>query len=829
KYLRFFAPYPRLSAKDVARFTQVDYVDRVALIITLGENMIGVGRYDRLENDQAEVAFLVEDAHQGRGIAQLLLEHLADAARERGITKFVAEVLPQNRRMAQVFADAGYRVQKGYDDGVLMVEFAILPTNTSVGVMERREHRAESRSIRRLLTPGRMVLLGPGSRVQELVVSTVRGGFRGEVIAVSTDDVPVSGVPSASSIATVDGAIDLAVVAVPTTELGGVVIDAAHKGAHGLVVLTGGGDGGHDNRTVVNLARAYGVRAVGPDALGVINTDSEVGLNASPAPMPRAGVVGLFCQSAAIGVSLLNYTLQHDLGLSSFLSTGDFADVTGNDVMQFWEDDDNTLVCLLSLDSIGNPRKFSRIVRRLARRKPVIVFSPGRADRADHYGVRGGLGHAEEAAIDALFRQNGVIVTHRRQGMIDAARVVSRQPLPTGPRVQLITNSATLARQMAATAEASGLVLKPEPLILAPNAGADEFQAAAGEALGDDRCDSVICTAVSPYGRDDAVEDALEALAEHAEKPLICVLLDFRGPIPPSHQPDGMGQLVTFSSPGDAVRALGSVTEYAGWLARDPGAVPLLDIDELAAKRLVNRILAQHPSGRTLTQDESAELLGAYGIPLVTKTEVHTLEEAIATAESLGWNVVLKASAPELRARPDQAAVYRNLDDVGEMTYAWEDLTDVVSGLGFGREQAIAAAAPVVQKMAPAGVALVVRSREDAAFGPILSLGLDGLASELLGDVVHRVPPLTTVDAAGMVRGLRAAPLLFGRENSPGVNVAAVEDLLHRVAQLADDLPQLAALALSPCVASLTGMAVLGASIRLAPTDDQRDPMARVL
>ena len=830
KYLRFFAPYPRLSAKDVARFTQVDYIDRVALIITLGENMIGVGRYDRLENDQAEVAFLVEDAHQGRGIAQLLLEHLADAARERGITKFVAEVLPQNRRMAQVFADAGYRVQKGYDDGVLMVEFAILPTDTSVGVMERREHRAESRSIRRLLTPGRMVLLGPGSRVQELVVSTVRGGFRGEVIAVSTDDCPVSGVPSASSIATVDGSIDLAVVSVPTAELGGVVIDAAHKGAHGLVVLTGGGDGGHDNRTVVNLARAYGVRAVGPDALGLINTDSEVGLNASPAPMPRAGVVGLFCQSAAIGVSLLNYTLEHDLGLSSFLSTGDFADVTGNDVMQFWEDDDTTLVCLLSLDSIGNPRKFSRIVRRLARRKPVIVFSPGRADRADHYGVRGGLGHAEEAAIDALFRQNGVIVTHRRQGMIDAARVVSRQPLPTGPRVQLITNSATLARQMAATAEAAGLVLKPEPLILATNAGADEFQAAAGEALGDDRCDSVICTAVSPYGRDDAVEEALEALAAHAEKPLICVLLDFRGP-DPARATSRTAWASWSPSPHPATRSGPSARSPS-----TPGGWPAIPVPSrcwtstswppsgwsTGSWPSTRRVA---PSPRTSRPSCSA----AYGIPLVTKTEVRTLEEAIATAEALGWNVVLKASAPGLRARPDQAAVYRNLDDAGEMTYAWQDLTDVVSGLGFGREQAIAAAAPVVQKMAPPGVALVVRSREDAAFGPILSLGLDGLASELLGDVVHRVPPLTTVDAAGMVRGLRAAPLLFGRENSPGVKVAAVEDLLHRVAQLADDLPQLAALALSPCVASLTGMAVLGASIRLAPTDDQRDPMARVL
>jgi acyl-CoA synthetase (NDP forming)/RimJ/RimL family protein N-acetyltransferase len=829
KYLRFFAPYPRLSARDVARFTQVDYIDRVALIITLGEQMIGVGRYDRIENDQAEVAFLVEDAHQGRGIAQLLLEHLADAARERGITKFVAEVLPQNRRMAQVFADAGYRVHKGYDDGVLMVDFAILPTDTSVGVMERREHRAESRSIRRLLTPERMALLGPGARVQELVNSIVRGGFRGHVIAVSTDAHPVSGVPQAPSIAAVPGSVDLAVVSVPTAELGGVVIDAAHKGAHALVVLTGAGDGQDDNRTVVNLARAYGVRAVGPDALGLINTDTQVALNASPAPMPRAGVVGMFCQSAAIGVSLLNYALGADLGLSSFLSTGDFADVTGNDVMQFWEDDDATKACLLVLDSIGNPRKFSRIVRRLARRKPVVVFAPGRADRADHYGVRGGLGHAEEAAVDALFRQNGVIVTHRRQGMIDVARVVARQPLPRGPRVQLITNSGTLARQMATTAEAAGLALKPEPLVLPTNAGAADFHDAASKALADERCDSVVCTAVSPYGRDDAVEDALEALAQGAEKPLICVLLDFRGSIPPSEVPDGMGQLVTFSSPGDAVRALGAVTDYAGWLARDPGAVPLLDTDEHAAKRLVNRVLAQESRGRTLTQDEAAELLGAYGIELVKKSEVRTLEEAIAVAEGLGWDVVLKASAPGLRSRPDQAAVYRNIDNVDELRYAWQDLVEVVSGLGFDREQVIAAAAPVVQKMAKPGVALVVRSREDAAFGPIVSLGLDGLASELLGDVVHRVPPLTTVDAAGMVRGLRAAPLLFGREGAPGVNVPAVEDLVHRVAQLADDLPQLASLTLSPCVASLRGLAVLGASIRLAPTDDQRDPMARVL
>ena len=619
KFLRFFAPYPRLSARDVARFTQVDYIDRVAFIITLGEQMIGVGRYDRIEDDQAEVAFLVEDAHQGRGIAQLLLEHLADAARERGITRFVAEVLPQNRRMAQVFADAGYRVHKGYDDGVLMVDFPILPTDTSVGVMERREHRAESRSIRRLLTPGRMVLLGPGARVQELVVATLSGGFRGEVIAVSTDGVEVSGVRSAPSIAAVEGAIDLAVVSVPTAQLGGVVIDAAHKGAHGLVVLTGGADGAHDNRTVVNLARAYGVRAVGPDALGLINTDYEVGLNASPAPMPRQGVVGLFCQSAAIGVSLLNYARKQDLGLSSFLSTGDFADVTGNDVMQYWEDDDRTAVCLLSLDSIGNPRKFSRIVRRLARRKPVVVFSPGRADRADHYGVRGGLGHAEEAAVDALFRQNGVVVAHRRQGMIDVAGVLARQPLPKGPRLQLITNSATLARQMSAhsrgcwSGAAAGAAdpadrSRLDRLLRSSEQGAGRRPVR----LGDLHSRVPVRTGRHHRARPGRTGRAHRQAAGRRAARL-------PGSDPPEHQPDGMGQLVIFTSPGDAVRALGAVTEYAGWLARDPGAVPLLDIDEQRGRRLVNRVLAAEPQGRSLDQSEAAELLGAYGIELVTR------------------------------------------------------------------------------------------------------------------------------------------------------------------------------------------------------------------
>jgi acyl-CoA synthetase (NDP forming)/RimJ/RimL family protein N-acetyltransferase len=830
KYLRFFAAYPRLSDRDVKSFTEVDYVDRVAFIVTLAEDMIAVGRYDRTENDHAEVSFLIEDAHQGRGIAQLLLEHLAQAARERGITRFVAEVLPENRRMAKVFADAGYRVSKDMEDGVLAVEFPILPTDTSVGVMERREHRAESASVRRLLTPQRIVVYGQGDRVQEMINSIVRGGFGGEVVPVSIDGAPVAGVACAASIAAVPDGVDLVIVSVPTNQLGAVVIDAAHKGAHGMVVLTGTDYAAGDNLKIINLARAYGVRALGPDALGVINTLATVQLNATPGPMPRPGGVGLFCQSAAVGVALLNHAVRQDVGLSSFISTGDYADVTANDVMQFWEDDEATRVCLLTLDSIGNPRKFSRITRRLARKKPVVVFAPGRTHRADHAGVRGGLGHAPEEAIDALFQQAGIMVVHSRGDMIDIAKIASRQPLPTGPRVRIISNSLTLTHQMLQKMDSVGLIRDPEPELLGAGANPEAFARAARAALADQRYDSVVCAAVNAF--DQGTEDiilALENAAAEATKPLVGVFLDFHPPLLSNGDADTPGMLPRFDGSVDAIQALSALTSYALWRDRDLGAVPMVEVDTQAAKLLVNRILAEQPAGRELTEIETAELLHTYGINLVRQFAVSTLAEAVAAADQLGWNVVLKATSRAVRGRPDLASVHRNIDNAAEMADAWKDLQQLVAEIGLADDDGLSAAGPVVQAMAPPGVALIITSREDAAFGPIVSLGLDGIPSELLGDTVYRVPPLTTVDAAGMVRELRAAPTLLGRHGEPGVDIARIEDLLHRVAQLSDAIPQLASITLRPCVASVGSLSVLGARVFIAPTADQRDPLARVL
>jgi acyl-CoA synthetase (NDP forming) len=414
--------------------------------------------------------------------------------------------------------------------------------------------------------------------------------------------------------------------------------------------------------------------------------------------------------------------------------------------------------------------------------------------------------------------------------MIDVAKIATRQPLPAGPRARIITNSLTLAHQMVQQMESVGLLRDPQPELLEPDADAAAFAAAARVALADTRYDSVVCAAVNVFeqGTEDVVLD-LEQVAAEATKPLVGVFLDFHPPLMSGDVPDSPGLLPRFDGAVDAIQALSALTAYAQWRGRDPGAMPMLAVDTQAARRVVNRILTEQPGGRELTDRETAELLGAYGISLVPQFAVASLADAIAAGERLGWNVVLKATSVAVRGRPDLASVHRNIDTGAEMTEAWSDLRQLVAEIGLPDDNGLSAARPVVQAMAPPGVALIISGREDAAFGPIISLGLDGIPSELLGDIVYRVPPLTTVDAAEMVRELKAAPTLFGRHGAPGVDTAGIEDLLHRVAQLSDAIPQLASVTLRPCVASVSSIAVLGARIFIAPTADQRDPLARVL
>ncbi|MDQ3156225.1 MAG: GNAT family N-acetyltransferase, partial [Actinomycetota bacterium] len=387
KYFRFFAPYPKLSDKDVKRFTTVDHDRRVAFVITMGSMIIATGRYDAVSDDEAEVAFLVEDAHQGRGIGQLLLEHLAQAGRERGIGSFVADVLPSNSRMLQIFREMGYVVANTMDGGVLRLVFPLDPTETALGVMRAREQRAEAASIERIFNARSVAVVGASRRKdsigQAMVRNLVLGDYTGNVFPVNSQSSSVSGLPAYETVSDIPHDIDMAIVAVPAESVADVVLDCANKGVHGLVVISAGfaeegPKGRQRQRKLLGLTRSYGLRLIGPNCLGIINTSVDMQLNASLAPiMPHRGRVGFFCQSGALGTAILESVARRGLGLSTFVSAGNRADVSGNDLLQYWQEDDATEVILLYLESIGNPRKFSRIARRVSRTKPIVAVKSG--------------------------------------------------------------------------------------------------------------------------------------------------------------------------------------------------------------------------------------------------------------------------------------------------------------------------------------------------------------------------------------------------------------------------------------------------------------------
>jgi acyl-CoA synthetase (NDP forming)/GNAT superfamily N-acetyltransferase len=748
-YYRFFSPHPRLSDREIEHFTNVDYDDRAALIATIGGAMVAVVRYDRIHRHgappdgagdrsrTAEVAFLVEDAHQGRGLGSVLLEHIAAAARERGITRFVADVLPENRRMSTVFREAGYKAEQRFEDGVLMLTLDLEPTETSREVMAAREHRAESRSIGRLLSPRSVAVIG-ASREEHSVGQTVlrnllAGGFAGPVYPVHPTATAVASVRAYPTVTDVPGDVDLAVVAVPADRVNDVVAQCAAKGVRGLVVLSSGfGETGPQGRArqneLVRRARAGGMRVVGPNCLGMANNDTTVRLNATLAPtLPRRGPVGFFSQSGALGIAILRWAAERDLGLSTFVSAGNRADVSGNDLMQYWEEDPDTSVVLLYLESIGNPRKFTRLARRITRSKPIVAVKSGRTTQ----GVP--LGHAAQAlslpdhAVSALFAQAGVLRVESLGELFDVAQLLAYQPLPRGGRVAIVGNSDSIGLLVQDAATVAGLDPLP-PVDLGPEAGPAEFEAALAEAFADEGVDAV-ATVFAPAVRGSRTADvaaAIVAAADGAAKPVVAAYLGEHGLL--------HGTVPSYPAPEDAVRALAYAVRYAGWRRRQRGRVPApVRVDRVRAREIVDG-LAGRPEP---TPEETARILACYGVTV-----------------------------------------------------------DDTAGAG--------------------GTATRITTAEDPSFGAIVSFGLADVTAELLDDRAYRLAPLTDVEAAEIVRAVRAAPLLLGHQGAEPVDTGALEDLLLRVSRLADDLPEVARLDLDPVLAGPAGAVVRGARLRLA-------------
>lgn len=840
KYYRFFAPRPTLSERDIRNYTTVDHDDRVAFIVTVSDQMIGVGRYDRVSKGSldAEVAFLVEDAHHGRGLGSVLLEHLAQAARERGVRQFIADVLPANRKMIQVFTDAGYSVRPTYEDGVLHVEFNIDPTEESLAVLAAREQRAEARSIARMLTPRSVAVVGASRQRakvgQTIVRNLVAGGFTGPVYAVNPSAPAVAGVPAFPTLAAVPSDVDLAIVAVPAESVTDVVREAVGKGVKGLVVVSAGfSDAGAEGRlrqqALTEQARANGMRVLGPNCLGMVNTDPEYSLNASVSQvMPGHGRVGFFSQSGAFGQSILAQCVDRGLGLSTFISAGNRADVSGNDLLQYWDEDPTTDVVLLYLESIGNPRKFSRISRRLSRSKPVIAVKTGMSTQGVPLGADAASSVVPPIAIDALFRQSGVVRVDTIYEMFDVAALLAYQPLPSGRSVAVVGNSDALGLLTSDAATSAGLTMVAPPVDLGTEAGAAEFDPALRAAAADDRVDAIIVVyAPRVESRAPEVAAVLAAVAAVTDKPIVTTFLGSHGVPEAMRVVDGRGVLQVGSVPSypsaeEAVRALARAVEYSAWRNRPAGEVPELDdLDQAVARMVAEAALADEPEGRELTVNELTDVLAAYGMELYPMAHAPTVDEAVAAGERLGWNVALKARASHLQNRADLADVWRNIDSEAEMRDAWATMTSSFA--------AAADAEYVVQPMAASGVPVAVRAIEDPAYGPVVSFGVGGVATEVIGDRSYRIPPLTDIDAAEMVREVKAAPLLLGFGGAEPADLAAIEDLLHRVAALTDDVPEIVEVELNPVLVRAHGLAVVNGRARVAPARSRADWYTRRL
>ncbi|TDV40327.1 bifunctional GNAT family N-acetyltransferase/acetate--CoA ligase family protein [Actinophytocola oryzae] len=833
RYLRYFGAYPQIPPRDLERFTTVDHRDRVAFVALLGDDIVAVARYERIDHGPtAEVAFVVEDRHQSRGLGPIFLEHLAAAARERGIQRFVAEVLAENAAMLGVFRAAGYHVAREIEEGVFHLTFAIDPTDESVAVARSREQAADARSVHNLLHPRSVALIGastdPDKVGYAVLGNLLRADFAGPVFPVNAEHRAVRGVRAYASVLDIPDPVDLAVVAVPAAHMDEVMDACLAKGVKALVVISSGfgesgpaGEGAE--RRLVTEARAHGMRVVGPNALGVVNTDPAVRLNATLAPvLPGRGRAGFFSQSGALGTAILADAEARGLGLSTFVSAGNRADVSGNDLLQYWATDPATDVVLLYLESFGNPRKFARVARRLGRAKPIVAVKSGR--NAVLPALAATSVEVDDASVQALFEQAGIIRVESIAQLFDTALLLAHQPLPRGGRVAVVGNSSAIGVLAADAALGQGLELAGGPVDVGAAAGPDVFADAVRAELRRDDVDALVVVFVPPlsipgtaYAR--ALRDAA------GDKPIVSTFLATEG-IPAELAvpgPDGSparGSIPSYPSPERAVLALARATRYATWRSAPQGHLTRPHgIDSEAAQAVLDDVLSEVTGELVELSDAVAvRLLSCYGIEIVPHRVVGSADDAVAAADELGYPVAVKATGERWWRRPDLEGVRLDLATPEAVRSAHADLV------------ALADVADVyVQRMARKGIGCSIGLQDDPSFGTIVSFGLSGVVSDLLGDRAYRALPVTDTDAATLVRAPKAAPLLTGYRGSEPADLDALADLVLRVAALAEDVPSVRWLVLEPILAGPGGAQAVGARVKVGAPPSQQDSGPRRL
>ena len=820
----------------------VDYADRVALVAEIGRpaTIIAHAAYVRVDAARAEVAFMVADAWQGQGISTILLAHLAAVADQHGIAAFIAEVLPLNHRMIEVFRESGFPIEMRSTPDAILVE---LPTSLSaeaVGRFEDRARVAAVAAVRHVLCPRSLAVIGAsghsGTVGSEILANLIAAEFSGPLYAVNDHEDVVQSLPAYRSVRDVPGSVDLAVVVVPAERVVGVARECASVGVRALLVISAGfaeaGEmGGSRQHELLRVCRDAGMRIVGPNCLGVINTAPEVRLNATFAPRHVIpGRVGFLSQSGGIGIAIIEAAERLGVGLSSFVSVGNSADLSSNDMLEYWEQDPGTDVALLYLESFGDPRRFGRVARRFARTKPLVAVKSGRsaAGARATSSHTGALVSASDVTVDALFEQAGVIRTDTIKELFDVAELLSSQPVPRGDRVAIVTNAGGPGIMCADACQASGVqipVLPSEiraelaeflpaaaslfnPIDMIATASAEDYRRTLRALADADVCDSILAIFVPPLGTQASeVAAAIRQAAEIADGPTVAAVFMTSEGAPAELRSQSV-HVPGYDYPEDAARAIALAARHGKWRSRPEGTlIGLKGARPEEAAAIITRQLAAGP-GWLAPKDASA-LLECYGLPLIATRIVANADEAIAAADDLGGPLALKAIAAGLVHKTDAGGVLLGLDGAEQVRAAASEIEDAVARAGLRLDGLI------VQPMAPVGVELIVGVVHDQSFGQVLACGAGGTTAELIKDVAVRITPVTDLDAHDMLRSLQTFPLLDGYRGAPRCDIGAVEDVLLRVSALVDRHAEIVELDCNPLIAGPDGAVIVDARIRV--------------
>lgn len=860
---RFLTELPDLSAgrpsatilADLAKNS--DPSKRVTLLVTRTKDnrtsVVAIASYYAKDTRTAEVTFVVDRDFQGKGLGTLLLERLALLAVTHGFTHFWALMGSDNDPMRRVFRDSGFEVVEHAHGDHIELSLSLQPTADTVSRLSLRDRIATVASIRPFLQPNAVAVVGASRNADNIGHKILRGlidtGFPGPVYPINPKAGEILGVKAYASLREVPGKVDLAIMAVPPRAILAAVDDAAIVGVRALVVITAGfaevrDPDGHDLQSqLVQKVRGYGMRMIGPNCLGVLNTDPQRRLNASFSPIfPPAGRIAMSSQSGALGLAVLAAAQQLQLGLSTFVSVGNKADVSGNDLLQYWEEDPQTDVILLYLESFGNPRRFAHIASRVSRKKPILAIKAGRGKA----GARAASSHtaalaSKEVAVDALFHQTGVMRVDTLEEMFDLANALANQPLPAGRRVAVLTNAGGPGILCADMSESAGLtlpVLSPStqaalqaflpttasvanPVDMVASAPPNQYRQAIEVLMACDDIDAIIVIYIPVgFAENQAYFDAIRAgiLTARANGAMKTVLGCWMSANDGGPMQVGNERLPSYGFPEAPARVLGRMADYSIWRSRPEAFVPEFDdlrIDD--ARKLCERTLAKHGAG-WLTLPECFELLAAFGLPVAPHGLAHDPEEAVALAEKLGYPVVLKLSPRQLVHKTELGGVRLNLGDAAAVRSAFQAMANAWNKHAPG----VALDGILVQTMIKGGIEVMSGMTRDPLFGPLLAFGLGGVMVEALGDVCFRVAPLTVADAREMLSTPKSSTLLRGFRGNPPCDHAALEDALLRLARLADELPGVQELDLNPILAFPEGKGcmLIDARIRISPTPD---------